>query len=134
MRRIGAATVTALLTADALDVNGAAPANGTAVQLRGCTAGDAQWWTLRADGTLRALGKCLDVTDFGTADGTEAELWDCNGGANQQWQPYKGGYRNPLSGRCPDDPGFATADGPRPDVRTCDGGADQRWTTLPAVP
>ncbi|MFC8452452.1 ricin-type beta-trefoil lectin domain protein [Kitasatospora sp. NPDC057223] len=115
------------------DVNGANSANGTAVQIWSCNAGDGQWWTLRSDGTLRALGKCLDVTGFGTADGTKVELWDCNGGANQQWQVYNGGYRNPLSGRCLDDPGFSTTDGTRLDLWTCDGGANQRWTTLPAV-
>ncbi|MFK0193009.1 ricin-type beta-trefoil lectin domain protein [Kitasatospora sp. NPDC090308] len=99
----------------------------------GCTAGDAQWWTLRADGALRAPGTCPDVTGFGTADGTEVELWDCTGGANQRWQPYNGGHRNPLSGRCPDDPGFATADGTRLALWTCNAGVNPRWTTLPTV-
>ncbi|MFG1807587.1 ricin-type beta-trefoil lectin domain protein [Streptomyces sp. NPDC049040] len=117
-----------------MDVNGANSANGTAVQLWSCNAGDAQWWTLRADGTLRALGKCLDATGFGTANGTKLELWDCNGGANQQWQVSGGGYRNPLSGRCLDDPGFSTADGTRLDLWDCNGGINQQWTALPAVP
>ncbi|GJF31333.1 lipase [Kitasatospora sp. NE20-6] len=116
-----------------LDVKGGSAANGTPVEIWTCNATDAQWWTLRADGTLRAVGKCLDATGYGTANGTPVEIWDCNGGANQVWQPYNGGYRNPLSGRCLDDPGFATADGTRLDLWDCNGGANQKWTTLPVV-
>ena len=42
-----------------------------------------------ADGTIRALGKCLDVASGGTADGTPVQLWDCNGTAAQQWAVHR---------------------------------------------
>ncbi|MFC8225190.1 ricin-type beta-trefoil lectin domain protein [Streptomyces sp. NPDC057287] len=116
-----------------MDVNGGNTTNGTAVQLWSCNSGEAQWWTARSDGTLRALGKCLDAKGFGTANGTEVELWDCNGGTNQIWQVYNGGYRNPASGRCLDDPAASTTDGTRLVLWDCNGGPNQKWTALPAV-
>ncbi|MET7351718.1 ricin-type beta-trefoil lectin domain protein [Streptomyces mirabilis] len=114
-----------------LDVNGGSSANGTAVQIWSCNGADAQQWSARSDGTLRALGKCLDATGRGTANGTKIEIWDCNGGTNQQWQAYNGGYRNPVSGRCLDDPGASTADGTQLVLWDCNGGVNQQWTALP---
>ncbi|MEV5950282.1 ricin-type beta-trefoil lectin domain protein [Streptomyces sp. NPDC051993] len=114
-----------------LDVNGGNSANGTAAQIWSCDGADAQWWSARSDGTLRALGKCLDATGGGTANGTKIEIWDCNGGANQQWQAYNGGYRNPVSGRCLDDPGASTTDGTQLVLWDCNGGTNQQWTNVP---
>ncbi|MYS20746.1 hypothetical protein GTW78_11050 [Streptomyces sp. SID4948] len=113
-----------------LDVNTGSSANGTAVQLWSCNGTDAQWWTARTDGTLRAVGKCLDATALGTANGTKVEIWDCNGGANQVWQAYNGGYRNPVSGRCLDDPASSTADGTQLQLYDCNGTNAQRWSAL----
>ncbi|EDY67128.2 glycosyl hydrolase, partial [Streptomyces pristinaespiralis ATCC 25486] len=45
-----------------LDVAGGSSADGTAVQLWDCNGSAAQRWTLRSDGSVQALGKCLDVT------------------------------------------------------------------------
>ncbi|MEV8527298.1 MULTISPECIES: ricin-type beta-trefoil lectin domain protein [unclassified Streptomyces] len=114
-----------------LDVNGGNSANGTAAQIWSCNGADAQWWSARSDGTLRALGKCLDATGGGTANGTKIEIWDCNGGTNQQWQAYNGGYRNPVSGRCLDDPGASTTDGTQLVLWDCNGGTNQQWTNVP---
>ncbi|MCX5425780.1 ricin-type beta-trefoil lectin domain protein [Streptomyces sp. NBC_00078] len=114
-----------------LDVNGGKSANGTAAQIWSCNGADAQSWSARSDGTLRALGKCLDATGFGTASGTKIEVWDCNGGTNQQWQAYNGGYRNPVSGRCLDDPGASTTDGTQLVLWDCNGATNQQWTALP---
>ena len=114
-----------------LDVAGGNSANGTAADIRSCDGSDAQSWSARSDGTLRALGKCLDATGRGTANGTRIEIWDCNGGTNQQWQAYNGGYRNPVSGRCLDDPGSSTTDGTQLVLWDCNGGANQKWTALP---
>ncbi|MFC9930718.1 ricin-type beta-trefoil lectin domain protein [Streptomyces sp. NPDC127190] len=114
-----------------MDVNGGNSANGTAVQIWDCNGGDAQSWSARSDGTLRALGKCLDATGGGTANGTKIEIWDCNGGTQQQWQAYNGGYRNPASGRCLDDPGASATNGTQLILWDCNGGANQQWTTLP---
>lgn len=114
-----------------LDVNGGSSANGTAADIRSCNGSDAQLWSARSDGTLRALGKCLGATGRATANGTRTEIWDCDGGTHQQWQAYNGGYRNPVSGRCLDDPGSSTTDGTQLVLWDCNGGANQRWTTLP---
>ncbi|WP_369264132.1 ricin-type beta-trefoil lectin domain protein [Streptomyces sp. R35] len=115
-----------------LDVNGANTADGTAVQIWGCSDSANQLWSAYTDGTLRSLGKCLDAADGGTANGTKVHIWACHGGANQVWQPYNGGYRNPASGRCLDDPGFSTADGTQLQLWDCNGGSNQKWTTLTA--
>jgi lysophospholipase L1-like esterase len=114
-----------------LDVNGGNSANGTAVDIWSCNGSDAQRWSARSDGTLRALGKCLDATGRGTANGTKIAVWDCNGGTNQRWQAYNGGYRNPVSGRCLSIPGGSAVDGTQLVLWDCNGGADQRWTALP---
>ncbi|MGW2638424.1 ricin-type beta-trefoil lectin domain protein [Streptomyces sp. NPDC001348] len=116
-----------------LDVSGGNSANGTAVDIRSCDGSDAQSWSARSDGSLRALGKCLDATGRGTANGTRIQIWDCNGGTNQQWQAYNGGYRNPVSGRCLDDPGSSTTDGTQLVLWDCNGGANQKWTALPVT-
>ncbi|MER6069572.1 ricin-type beta-trefoil lectin domain protein [Streptomyces sp. NPDC001817] len=114
-----------------LDVNGGNSANGTATEIWSCNGSDAQLWSARSDGTLRALGKCLDATGGGTANGTKIEIWDCNGGSNQQWKAYNGGYRNPVSGRCLDDPRASATDGTQLILWDCHGGANQQWTALP---
>jgi lysophospholipase L1-like esterase len=115
-----------------MDVNGAATADGTAVQTWGCSDSANQYWSAYTDGTLRSMGKCLDVAGAGTANGTKVQLWSCHGGANQVWQPYNGGYRNPASGRCLDIPGASTADGTQLHLWDCHGGSNQKWTTLAA--
>ncbi|MFD3664051.1 ricin-type beta-trefoil lectin domain protein [Streptomyces sp. NPDC058659] len=115
-----------------LDVSGAGTANGTAVQIWGCSGNANQLWSAYTGGTLRSMGKCLDAAGGGTANGTKVQLWACHGGPNQVWQPYNGGYRNPASGRCLDDPSFSTADGTRLHLWDCHGGSNQKWTTLTA--
>ncbi|MFI1422275.1 RICIN domain-containing protein [Streptomyces sp. NPDC020731] len=52
-----------------MDVDGGRSDNGTAVQSWSSNDTDAQRWTAPADGTLRALGKCLDAKGAGTANG-----------------------------------------------------------------
>ncbi|MFI7272913.1 ricin-type beta-trefoil lectin domain protein [Streptomyces sp. NPDC049879] len=125
--------VRSALAGKCMDVNAASSANGTRVQLWSCNTSTAQWWTLRSDGTLRAVGKCLDANAHGTANGTQLQLWDCTGGANQVWQVYNGGYRNPISGRCVDVPGSTTVDGTQLQLYDCNGTNAQRWTSLPVA-
>ena len=115
-----------------VDVAGASPANGTAVQLYDCNGTAAQSWTVAADGTLRALGKCMDVTAAGTANGTLVQLYDCNGSGAQQWQAQSTGtLRNPAAGKCLDAAGNSSANGTRLQIWECFAGTNQRWT-LPA--
>jgi hypothetical protein len=109
-----------------VDVAGANPANGTAVQLYDCNGTAAQTWTVDTD--IRALGKCLDVTAAGTADGTPVQLYDCNGTTAQKWTASNGQLVNTGSGKCLDATGASSANGTRLQIWTCAGTANQRWT------
>ncbi|MDQ0829449.1 beta-glucanase (GH16 family) [Streptomyces achromogenes] len=112
-----------------VDVAGASPANGTAVQLYDCNGTAAQRWAVGTDGTIRALGKCLDVASGGTGDGTPVQLWDCNGTAAQQWAlPAARDVVNPQANKCLDAAGGGSANGTRLRIWTCTGAAQQKWT------
>jgi glucosylceramidase len=116
------------LAGKCVDVAGANPANGTAVQLYTCNGTNAQQWTRGTDGTLRALGKCLDIAGPSTADGAQTHLWDCHGGASQQWTPTAAGdLTSVYAGKCLDVTGNTSADGTRLQIWTCTGGANQKW-------
>ncbi|MFS4092057.1 ThuA domain-containing protein [Streptomyces sp. AF1A] len=111
-----------------VDVAGANPANGTAVQLYDCNGSGAQNWTV-GGGTLTALGKCMDVTGAGTANGTKVQLYDCNGTGSQVWQPGPAGSLiNPQSGKCLDATGPSSANGTRLQIWSCTQAANQSWT------
>ncbi|MFJ8331803.1 lectin [Streptomyces sp. NPDC094437] len=123
-----AGTVTGL-DGRCLDVAGANPADGTAVQLYDCNGTTAQQWTVGTDGTLRALGKCLDVTDFSVADGAKAQLWTCAGTPNQQWTVTAAqDIVNPAADKCLDVTDNASVNGARAQLWTCGGTANQKWT------
>ncbi|MFI6491601.1 RICIN domain-containing protein [Streptomyces sp. NPDC050564] len=117
------------LAGKCVDVAGANPANGTAVQLYDCNGTAAQNWTVSSDGTMRALGKCLDVTGNGTADGSTVQLWDCTGGPNQKWAVSSAhDIVNPQANKCLDVTGNNSANGTRLQIWTCTGAANQKWT------
>ncbi|MFF0791780.1 lectin [Streptomyces spiralis] len=117
------------LAGKCVDVAGANPANGTAVQLYDCNGTAAQQWTFASDGSLRALGKCLDVTDNGTADGSKVQLWDCTGGPNQKWVLSSAhDIVNPQANKCLDVTGNTSANGTPLQIWTCTGGANQKWS------
>jgi glucosylceramidase len=117
------------LAGKCVDVAGANPANGTAVQLYTCNGTAAQQWTRGADGTLRALGKCLDIAGPSTANGAQTHLWDCHGGTSQQWTYTAGGdLTSVYAGTCLDVTGNTSADGTRLQIWTCTGAANQKWT------
>ncbi|MEV4895771.1 family 16 glycosylhydrolase [Nonomuraea sp. NPDC055795] len=113
-----------------VDVAGANPANGTAVQLWDCNGSAAQNWTWNGDGSVRALGKCMDVTAAGTANGTQIQLYDCNGTGAQRWtfNAGTGQIVNPQANKCLDATGASSANGTRLQIWNCSGGAHQRWT------
>jgi glucosylceramidase len=116
-----------------VDVAGANPANGTAVQLYTCNGTTAQQWTRGTDGTLRALGKCLDIAGPSTANGAQTHLWDCHGGTSQQWTHTAGGdLTSVYADKCLDVTGNTPADGTRLQIWTCTGSANQKWT-VPAA-
>jgi len=111
------------------DVNGAATADGTRIQIWDCGGSPQQTWTVGTDGTLRALGKCMDVQASGTANNTKIHLYTCNGSGAQQWtvQP-NGALRNPQSGRCLDIPGSNVTNGTQLQIYDCNGTGAQTWT------
>ncbi|MBB5081845.1 glycoside hydrolase family 16 protein [Nonomuraea endophytica] len=112
-----------------VDVAGANPANGTAVQLWDCNGSGAQNWSWNGDGSVRALGKCMDVTSAGTANGTPVQLYDCNGTGAQRWtfNTGTGQIVNPQANKCLDATGASSANGTRLQIWDCSGGANQRW-------
>lgn len=60
----------------------ASSADGAAVGLAACAAGDLQNWTVQASGRVTgSLGKCLTVA----SGGTSVVLTGCSGGTNQMW-------------------------------------------------
>jgi glucosylceramidase len=112
-----------------VDVAGANPANGTAVQLWDCNGSGAQQWTVGTDGTIRALGKCLDVSGGSTADGAQLQLWDCNGTGAQSWSATAArDVVNPAANKCLDATANSSANGTRLQIWSCTGAANQKWT------
>ncbi|MFD9687772.1 ricin-type beta-trefoil lectin domain protein [Kitasatospora sp. NPDC059088] len=115
-----------------VDIAGASTANGTAVQLYDCNGSNAQNWTPKPDGSLRALGECLDATGRGTANGTPLQIWDCGNSAPQQtFVPRPdGSLYNPASGRCVDLPGGTVTNTARLQLWDCNSSPAQKWTAL----
>lgn len=116
-----------------LDVDTNTANAGRAVQLYTCGVATGQRWSISANGTIRAFGKCLDITANGTANFSPVQLWDClpNAGAQQWVVGANGSLRNPQSGRCLDVPMGNTADGTKLQIYDCNGLASQTWN-LPA--
>jgi chitinase len=103
-------------------------ANLNPVQVYPCNGTAAQQWTVTADSTLRALGKCMDVDHSGIADGTTVDLYYCNGSGAQVFRPQaNGSLYNPESGNCLNDPGWSTRPGTQLQIWACTGQANQQW-------
>ena len=112
-----------------LEARAGAGINRTAVQTATCNDTNAQQWTVRSDGTLRALGRCLDVSAGGTGNRTPVQLYDCNGTPAQQWSYRPGGSLvNPGSHRCLDVPSARTAPGSQLEIYHCNGTGAQLWS------
>ncbi|MET9494855.1 ricin-type beta-trefoil lectin domain protein [Streptomyces sp. NPDC006552] len=113
-----------------LDVRDGSTANGAVAQIWSCVTGSQnQTWTVKADGSVRALGKCLDVSGGSTADGAKVQLYDCNGSGAQQWRlESSGDLVNAGAGKCLDVTGNSVADGVATQLWSCTGAANQKWT------
>ncbi|MGW3996495.1 arabinofuranosidase catalytic domain-containing protein [Amycolatopsis sp. NPDC004772] len=108
-------------------------AQGTQLQIAGCTGQANQAWTRTADGRLTAaIGGatlCLDASGQGTSAGTKVVTWPCNGQGNQQWNVNSNGtVTGAQSGLCLDVTGASTAEGAPVELWTCNGGSNQQWT------
>ncbi|MEU0394403.1 ricin-type beta-trefoil lectin domain protein [Streptomyces sp. NPDC006208] len=117
------------LAGKCLDVAGGADADGTAVQLWDCNGSAAQRWTIRSDGSVRALGKCLDVTSGSTTNGAKVQLYGCNGSGAQQWRHESGSgdLVNVSADKCLDVTDNSSANGARAQIWSCTGAANQKW-------
>ncbi|MEV4316169.1 SMP-30/gluconolactonase/LRE family protein [Actinocrispum sp. NPDC049592] len=111
------------------DVTNGSPANGTRIQLWTCNGGAAQQWTVRDDGSIAALGRCLNAA--GTANGAAVQIFDCNGSTAQQWTASSGRLLNAAAQKCLDATGVSSADGTKLQLWSCSSGTNQQWT-LPA--
>ncbi len=96
-------------------------ADGNPIQLQDCGTTNAQLWTVRSDGRLEVLGKCMTVAD----DGASVVLNACGTPAAQVWTASSSTVRHNLTGKC------LTA--PAPDrtakltVTSCNDHAGQVW-------
>ncbi|MEU1288160.1 ricin-type beta-trefoil lectin domain protein [Kitasatospora sp. NPDC005856] len=110
-----------------LDVRGGSSNNGTPVQMWDCLGNVNQTWRIAADGTIRAVGKCLD-TGGRTENGTALQIWDCNGAISQQWRVRAdGAIINVKSGRALDVRGWDTSNGALTQLWDFNGTANQLW-------
>ncbi|MEU1346200.1 ricin-type beta-trefoil lectin domain protein [Streptomyces sp. NPDC005795] len=116
-----------------LDATGNTGADGTPVQLWDCTGGANQRWTVRGDGSIRALGACLDVSSGSTANGAKVQLYTCNGSGAQRWtyNASTGDIVNTAADKCLDVTDRSTANGARTQIWTCTGAANQKWHLQP---
>ncbi|MGW2641095.1 non-reducing end alpha-L-arabinofuranosidase family hydrolase, partial [Streptomyces sp. NPDC001348] len=119
-----------------LDVPNSSQTDGTYLQIRDCSGGANQQWTLTDSNQLTVYGnKCLDVPGHATAAGTRVQIWTCTGGANQQWRVNSDGTIVGVeSGLCLDVTGAATANGTAVEIWTCNGGSNQQWSGLSGTP
>jgi hypothetical protein len=96
-----------------------------------CNRSGPQSWTVRSDGSLQILAKCMTVPTGATA-GSFLPLTDCSGAATQIWQAQSGGtLKNPASGLCLNAP--SSTHRTRFTVEKCNGSGNQVWT-LPTAP
>jgi subtilisin family serine protease len=107
--------------------------NGNPIQLWGCNQSAPQLWTVRSDGRLEVLGKCMTVAGDATTDGAAIVISGCGAAASQIWQPGAGGtLLNPASGKCLNAPAsgwFTTLT-----LATCTGTQNQQWKLPTGAP
>jgi hypothetical protein len=126
----------------ALDVCGAATADGACVQQWARHGGQNQQWRFVDAGggyyrvVARHSGKALDVYNWSTANGGAIVQWADHGGNNQQWQlaSSSGGYLRLISrhsGKVLEVQGASTADGGAVVQYDDWGGDNQQWQLVP---
>lgn len=122
-------TITGVASGKCLDVTKSNTADKTPIQLYHCNKTKAQRWTLKADHTVRAFGKCLDVggpaPKYG---GIPVQLFTCNGSDSQQWI-YTAQHTlvNVSTSRCLDFEGEQAEDRSPAQLWECTHWSDQRW-------
>lgn len=94
-----------------------------------CDGTTGQRWTLEADGTLRALGRCLNISDSRMLPGTPVNLSGCFSQPDQQWalDNSTGSLYSPALGLCLAIPGSAPAAGTQLEISDCSPGTADDW-------
>jgi hypothetical protein len=120
-----------------IDVNGAATADGTKIQIWSCNGTGAQSFNVQQGGNSTTMvntnsNKCVDVPGSSTTAGAKIQLWTCNGTGAQSFQLKAvsgGSYQvvNTHSGQCLDVSGAGTADGTQIVQWPCHTGNNQRF-------
>ncbi|MFG1609910.1 ricin-type beta-trefoil lectin domain protein [Actinoplanes sp. NPDC049265] len=109
------------------DSTDASDADGNPIQLFDCGTSNAQLWTVRPDGRLEVLGKCMTVA----GDDVSIVLNACDTAAAQVWAVSGSTVRHTLTGKCLTAP---TADrNVKLTITACGDGAGQVWN-LPTAP
>ena len=115
-----------------LDDNGSG-GSGTQLQIRSCTDGSDQQWTMpttAARTTAGAItgyqGLCLDDANASTALSNPAVVNTCDGGGDEQWTVGTNGTLQTM-GMCLDVGGAATNNGATVDLYTCNNTGAQVW-------
>jgi actin-like ATPase involved in cell morphogenesis len=86
-----------------LDVANALAVDGREIELYTCNGSPAQSWTLAADRTFRALGKCMDASTAripADPENPQVQLRTCKGGSTQTWHAVNGTIVNPATKLC----------------------------------
>lgn len=129
------AVVSAVGTHLCMNVASSRPADGTKIDIDRCNGDASQSWRAAADGTVRALGKCLTPARGGTASGTPIVLVSCNGSRGQAWRPGPAGtVISTASHRCLADPRASRVTGTQLVLRNCAAAVDQKWVLPYAGP
>lgn len=114
-----------------LNITNGGKANGTTVQLWGCTGAANQEWEIT--GVLGQLynpasNKCLDDPGASTTNGKQLDIWTCNGGKNQNWALPASPVDSAIPTLCMADNGGSSANGTAILSWTCTGTAPEKWT------
>lgn len=135
-------TLINLNSGKALDVAGAAKADGTPVQIWDDNGTQAQQWQINSngDGTYSLINvnsnKALDVKAAGVAPGTKVQIWTQNGTGAQKWtfNANNDGTVTLINSNSKDALDVAaagTADGTLIQIWTPNGTGAQKWTLRP---
>jgi hypothetical protein len=119
-----------------LDDTGERTANGTLLQIWGCTGATNQHWIPAAAPIMSGIpGMCADDPGFSTANGTRLDIAACSttGASNQHWTVEQDGTIR-ISGKCLDIVGYGTTSGSALDIWSCTGASNQRWKIVPEGP
>ncbi|MGC4806989.1 family 16 glycosylhydrolase [Micromonospora sp. DT233] len=112
-----------------VDIPGANPIDGAKLQIWDCNATAAQAWTFAADGTVRAMGKCMDPAWGATTNGTEVNLVTCNNNPVQRFTLNAAGDLVNLSAnRCVDVRDNNAGNGGKLQLWDCGGTPNQKWS------